>query len=115
MSLFVFGVLLGLAAAVTIMKVLIVFIFHRITEAIDILTEATKSGNAERIEEAKKNFLVQSKDALADWLDKKEGAAITDNSIFEALPRFWEDAFHKDMAALNVSINIDLNQQRESL
>lgn len=73
------------------------------TEATDTLTAAVESKNSQRIDEATKNFLLLSKDALADWLDKKNGAGITENSIFETLPRFWEDAFHKDMAALNVS------------
>lgn len=73
------------------------------TEATDTLTAAVKSKNSQSIEEATKDFLLLSKDALADWLDKKNGAGVTENSIFETLPRYWEDAFHKDMAALNVS------------
>lgn len=73
------------------------------TEATDALTAAVQTKDPHRIDEATKNFLVLSKDALADWLDKKNGAGVTENSIFETLPRYWEDAFHKDMAALNVS------------
>lgn len=76
---------------------------HRITEANTALMAAVKSGNATAIETARANFLQQSKDALSDWLDKKYGGTITENSIFEALPRFWENEFHKDMNALNVS------------
>lgn len=67
---------------------------------------AIKSGNANSIETAKLNFLQQSKDAFADWLDRKFGSTVTENSIFEKLPRFWENEFHKDMNALNVSHRI---------
>lgn len=76
---------------------------YRITEANTALTAAVKSGDEKTIETARANFLQQSKDALSDWLDKKYGSTITENSIFEALPRFWENEFHKDMNALNVS------------
>lgn len=73
------------------------------TEANTALTAAVTSGDAKAIETARANFLQQSRDALSDWLDKKYGSTITENSIFEALPRFWENEFHKDMNALNVS------------
>lgn len=74
------------------------------TEANLSLQSAITSGDANAIETAKINFLQQSKDALSDWLDKKLGSTVTENSIFESLPRFWENEFHKDMEALNVSI-----------
>lgn len=73
------------------------------TEANDTLSAAVQSKDHQRIETATKNFLLQSRDPLSDWLDKKNGANLTENSIFETLPRFWEDAFHKDMTALNVN------------
>lgn len=76
------------------------------TEANDILTTAVQSKDKQRIEDATNNFLIQSKDPLSDWLDKNSGANVTENSIFETLPRFWEDAFHADMTALNVCINL---------
>lgn len=75
----------------------------RITDANTNLQLAVQSGNAKAIEEARVNFLHQSKDALSDWLDKKLGSTVTENSIFESLPRYWENEFHKDMNALNVS------------
>lgn len=78
-------------------------LFCRMTEANAQLTSAVSSGDTKTIEEAKANFLLQSKDALSDWLDKKYGATVTENSIFETLPRYWENEFHKDMNALNVS------------
>lgn len=43
-----------------------------------------------------------SSDVLSTWLDKKLGSTVTDNSIFNKLPRHYEGEFHKDMAALNV-------------
>lgn len=89
-----------------VLKFLLVFInffLFRLTEANTNLQAAVKSGVATTIEAARKDFLEQSKDALCDWLDKKRGSTVTENSIFESLPRFWENEFHKDMKALNVS------------
>lgn len=50
------------------------------------------------------NLIEDSKDLLADWLDAKHGSEVVDNSIFAALPRHFEEEFHKDMEALNVSL-----------
>lgn len=72
------------------------------TGAVDKLTAAVKSNDESQILEAKHNFLQQSKDPLANWLDVKEGSNVTEHSIFEKLSRHWEDEFHKDMSALNV-------------
>ena len=41
-------------------------------------------------------------DVMSDWLDKYHGAEVTDNKIFDDLPKLYEDKFHQDMAALNV-------------
>ncbi|KAG5450199.1 Cysteine--tRNA ligase, cytoplasmic [Clonorchis sinensis] len=43
-----------------------------------------------------------ARDAIADVLDRKHGASVTDHRIFEALARNFEDEYHKDMQALNV-------------
>lgn len=48
-------------------------------------------------------LLENSKDLLADWLDRRFGSQVTENSIFFNLPKFWEEEYHKDMEALNVS------------
>lgn len=72
------------------------------TDANEKLTAAVKSGDVSAIESARANYLQQSKDAFSDWLDRKLGSTITENSIFESVPRYWENEFHKDMAALNV-------------
>uniref|UniRef100_A0A3P9CKB4 Cysteine--tRNA ligase, cytoplasmic n=1 Tax=Maylandia zebra TaxID=106582 RepID=A0A3P9CKB4_9CICH len=47
-------------------------------------------------------LLENSKDLLADWLDKQFGSHVTENSIFSLLPKYWEEDYHKDMKALNV-------------
>ncbi|XP_006893438.1 PREDICTED: cysteine--tRNA ligase, cytoplasmic [Elephantulus edwardii] len=47
-------------------------------------------------------LLEAAKDLLSEWLDSRFGSEVTDNSIFSELPKFWEEAFHRDMAALNV-------------
>lgn len=73
------------------------------TDANEKLAAAVKSGDADAIASGRANYLQQSKDALADWLDRKLGSTITENSIFESVPRHWENEFHKDMNALNVS------------
>lgn len=73
------------------------------TGAVDKLTAAVKTNDERQILEAKENFLQQSKDPLANWLDAKEGSDVTEHSIFEKLSRHWEDEFHKDMNALNVT------------
>lgn len=75
---------------------------ERLTASVDNLTIAVKSGAEEKVKEAQKRFLEDSRDPLADLLDKKEGSSVSENSIFETLPRYWEDEFHKDMDALNV-------------
>lgn len=71
-------------------------------EAVDVLTRAVKSKDTEKIDAAKQYFLTQVKDPLSDWLDSMKGSGVTENSIFESLPRYWEEEFHKDMTALNV-------------
>ncbi|XP_055341904.1 cysteine--tRNA ligase, cytoplasmic-like isoform X2 [Paramacrobiotus metropolitanus] len=39
---------------------------------------------------------------LGNHLDRRDGFNVTDNAIFAALPKFWENDFHADMRALNV-------------
>lgn len=53
-------------------------------------------------EQLRKEILSASNEVLSTWLDKLKGKNVTDNSIFQTLPRHFEDEFHKDMAALNV-------------
>ncbi|XP_055530322.1 cysteine--tRNA ligase, cytoplasmic [Wyeomyia smithii] len=83
-------------------KVMMERMLDNLTAAVDNLTIAVKSGQNGQIKDAQRQFLEDSRDPLADLLDKKEGATVTENSIFETLPRYWEDEFHKDMNSLNV-------------
>ena len=43
-----------------------------------------------------------ARDPLSDWLDKKSGSSVTEQSIFRKLSEHWEAEYHKDMDALNV-------------
>lgn len=49
-----------------------------------------------------KDLLCNSEDTLSEWIDKLESNTEFDNSIFFSLPAKWEEAFYKDMEALNV-------------
>lgn len=84
-------------------KVMLDRMLERMTTAVDGLTKAVESKQTAEIEKAQNNYLSEAKDAISDWLDRKRGATVNENSIFESLPRYWEDEFHKDMSALNVS------------
>uniref|UniRef100_A0A2M4BFA8 Cysteine--tRNA ligase, cytoplasmic n=1 Tax=Anopheles marajoara TaxID=58244 RepID=A0A2M4BFA8_9DIPT len=75
---------------------------ERLTVAVDKLSLAVSSGEAEQVSQAKEQLLHDSKDPLSELLDSKRGSSVTENAIFETLPRYWEDEFHKDMRALNV-------------
>merc|ERR1712168_1261491 len=41
-------------------------------------------------------------DSMSDTLDSQKGSTVTDNSIFETLPRYWEGKYFEDMKALNI-------------
>lgn len=75
----------------------------RLTESVEKLEMAVKNGGGEVIAQALRGFVSDCKDPISDWLDVQYGATVTDNAIFSALPRHWEEEFHKDMDALNVS------------
>lgn len=75
---------------------------ERLNNAMKLTQEAKSHGEA-AVAEAKKVFLKDARDAIAEWLDKCEGHTVNENHIFEDLPRYWEDKFHEDMKALNVS------------
>ncbi|GFR22086.1 cysteine--tRNA ligase, cytoplasmic [Trichonephila clavata] len=49
-----------------------------------------------------KDLLCNSEDTLSEWIDKLKSNTEFDNSIFFSLPAKWEEAFYKDMEALNV-------------
>uniref|UniRef100_A0A803TC90 Cysteine--tRNA ligase, cytoplasmic n=1 Tax=Anolis carolinensis TaxID=28377 RepID=A0A803TC90_ANOCA len=65
----------------------------------NVLKKKLSEGDVNRHAEV---LLQEAKDILAEWLDAKFGSQVTDNSIFSKLPKFWEEEYHNDMAALNV-------------
>lgn len=74
-----------------------------LTLAVANLKKAVNLGESTAIEEAQQYFINQCKDPLSVWLDSKLGSTVKNNAIFSSLPGYWEDEFHKDMDALNVS------------
>lgn len=84
-------------------KIMLDKLFVRMNDAVESLTKAVASGNNEAIAKARDIYLQEAKDPISNWLDSKEGSTVNDNTIFEALPRYWEDQFHNDMKSLNVS------------
>ena len=77
-------------------------LFDKLKAAILNIEAAVKTKDEAKIGEAKEALLRDGKDLVSDWLDRQNGSSVTDNKIFEDLPRFWEDAYHADMDALNV-------------
>ncbi|KAI4457374.1 cysteinyl-trna synthetase [Holotrichia oblita] len=73
-----------------------------LTKSIEELESAVKGGDRKDIESAQRQFIVDSRDPLADWLDSLYGGTVVDNAIFSSLPNRFENEFHKDMDALNV-------------
>ncbi len=76
----------------------------KLTSAVSAVEASVKSSGSAS-DEARKELLAAAKDLISDWLDKEKGGSVTDNRIFESVPRYWEQEFHKDMEALNVSIS----------
>ncbi|KAB0790824.1 hypothetical protein PPYR_15179 [Photinus pyralis] len=74
----------------------------RLTDCVAQLQSALKNGDNNATELALDNLIRYGKDPISEWLDAKNGASVTDNAIFSALPRYFEEEFHKDMDALNV-------------
>ncbi|XP_045153261.1 cysteine--tRNA ligase, cytoplasmic isoform X2 [Echinops telfairi] len=71
--------------------------------AMELLTRALQAApTAPETSSCAQELLEEARDLLSEWLDTRLGGEVTDNSIFSELPKFWEEAFHKDMAALNV-------------
>uniref|UniRef100_A0A8D3BTD3 Cysteine--tRNA ligase, cytoplasmic n=1 Tax=Scophthalmus maximus TaxID=52904 RepID=A0A8D3BTD3_SCOMX len=66
------------------------------------LQAAMQSGDAAAVMPLAQSLLDSSRDLLSEWLDKRFGSEVTENSIFSLLPKFWEGEYHRDMEALNV-------------
>ncbi|XP_029056571.2 cysteine--tRNA ligase, cytoplasmic isoform X1 [Osmia bicornis bicornis] len=73
-----------------------------VEKAIENLENAVKLKDDNKIKEYQELLLKEARDPLAEWLDKKKGATVTEHSIFSKLSQHWESEFHKDMDALNV-------------
>ena len=76
-------------------------LFNTLKSSISNVADAVKNGK--NVEEAQQKLLQDAKDLLSDWLDKQHGKEITQNEIFAKLPKYWEEKYHQDMDALNVS------------
>lgn len=74
-----------------------------LSDAVENLEKAVNSGENDIIEQAQQYLITQCKDPLSVWLDLKLGSTVKNNAIFSSLPRYWEEEFHKDMDALNVT------------
>ncbi|XP_026763086.2 cysteine--tRNA ligase, cytoplasmic isoform X2 [Galleria mellonella] len=77
-------------------------IFENVAAAVKNLKSAVEMNDTEKINTAKSKLIESAADPLSAWLDNRYGSTVTDNAIFESLPRHWENEFHKDMKALNV-------------
>jgi cysteinyl-tRNA synthetase len=73
---------------------------ENVKNALEKITIEERKNNSR---DAKNALLEVSDDVLSTWLDRLKGKSVTDNSIFNDLPRHYENEFHKDMAALNVN------------
>ncbi|XP_068616701.1 cysteine--tRNA ligase, cytoplasmic [Brachionichthys hirsutus] len=74
-----------------------------ITAALQPLQAAMKDKTTDEVLQQLAQVLFEnSRDLLADWLDKQFGSQVKENSIFSILPKYWEGEYHKDMEALNV-------------
>ncbi|EDW01873.1 cysteine--tRNA ligase, cytoplasmic [Drosophila grimshawi] len=83
-------------------KVMLEKMLQRMNDAMEALTKAVSSKDEDQITKMRQNYLAEAKDPIAEWLDGRKGAQVKDNSVFEALPRYWEDKFHNDMKSLNI-------------
>lgn len=83
-------------------KTMLDSMISKMLKAVEVVENAVKEKNTEKVQDSIEILLNDSKDPLSDWLDKKEGYKISEHSIFASLSKHWEAAFHKDMDALNV-------------
>ena len=91
------------------------------------LEAAVKGGKQEEVDKAQQQLLAEGifhstsacnlnfdlsagKDLISDWLDSSLGSSVTDNSIFESLPRYWEGEFHKDMQVSGISKSFEVER-----
>lgn len=75
---------------------------YSVEKTIENLENAVKLDDKGQVKEYQELLLKEARDPLSEWLDKKNGATVTEHSIFNKLSQHWESEFHKDMDALNV-------------
>ncbi|KAF2905309.1 hypothetical protein ILUMI_00863 [Ignelater luminosus] len=83
-------------------KQMLIKLLTRLTECVEQLRAAFKNGDGKETEIAMERLIQEGKDPFSEWLDAIYGASVADNAIFSALPRHFEQEFHKDMDSLNV-------------
>lgn len=83
-------------------KTMMVKMMGNIKLSLEEIEACISAKNNLKTEEAKEKLLIVARDSLSDWLDKKYGATVNENAIFNKLSQHWEDEFHKDMDSLNV-------------
>ncbi|XP_057668067.1 cysteine--tRNA ligase, cytoplasmic [Diorhabda carinulata] len=83
-------------------KIMLEKMLTRLTSSVEELEGSVKSGDLLKIENSKKQFIIDCKDPLSDWLDQNLGHTVKDNAIFSSLPRYWEEQFYNDMDSLNI-------------
>jgi cysteinyl-tRNA synthetase len=78
-------------------KALLQSILDKASKALEGTKKATSSSSEDRAA-----LIEAAADPLSVWLDSQFGSSLTDHQIFANLTQYWEEEFHRDMAALNV-------------
>lgn len=83
-------------------KKMLVDEIEKVKVSASAVKDARSSGNLSDVEKNMDALLTTASGVLGEWLDKKKGSQVTENSIFADLPRQFENSFNSDMEALNV-------------
>ncbi|KOC66183.1 Cysteine--tRNA ligase, cytoplasmic [Habropoda laboriosa] len=83
-------------------KNMLLKMLSNVGKAIENLENAVKLKDEDKMKEFQELLLKETRDPLAEWLDKRKGATVMEHSIFTKLSQHWEMEFLKDMDALNV-------------
>jgi cysteinyl-tRNA synthetase len=86
----------------------------KLSDALSSVEKAVSLAAKVSFEGLQQELLLAAKDLLSDWLDRRSGASVKDNAIFSKLPKYWEEKFHQDMEALNVSQHLPVVVVREN-
>lgn len=76
-------------------------ILDKVVQSQLLLENALKESSADATQKSTE-LIEDAHEPLADLLDKKFGADVTDHEIFSKLTQYWENEFHEDMKSLNV-------------